>query len=573
MAQAARYIRQRDGVFYFVRAVPDAIRAVPAVHQKLFAGQRLFRVSLRTKEQSVALTRAAEIGAEFDRRVDEAEAKQLVRVRNPRGTKPLTQDELNAVYDRTRAATINPWATRKLNADARPEVAEALEHDWNQFEQNAEDYKRLLTDPGAVSDDPKQVSPLQQARDAIETEGYAVDEGTPEFGKLVGTFRAARLDAYAAVAAIMEGTARPVIANPPKAHRACPTIREAVEAHVEQQKPAARTVREIESTLERFVKIVGNKRLNEISRNDFRKYLAAVGSETVGGKTPGSIVRPVAQQTVEKRVAFLRAAINLAIERGRYEGDNPAARHDISKYVTRADPRVTPNKRPFSVGELNQLMKHPWFAGCRKASDIYAPGSYMLADMHFWGPMVAMLSGCRASELGGMKLNEVLIDDPHPHFVIRDNEYRRTKGGYSRKVPILDALFDLGFREYVERVRKAGEDRLFPDWLPHRKTGDDAQWSNAAMLRAFNRTVIPAVFGDSLLDGARREITFHSLRGAFKTMLEQHGVTHNAINEVIGHAKDELDRRYVGTVPIEVTYPAVRGAQYAGLNLPQARTA
>ncbi|RYG40732.1 hypothetical protein EON79_22095 [bacterium] len=134
----------------------------------------------------------------------------------------------------------------------------------------------------------------------------------------------------------------------------------------------------------------------------------------------------------------------------------------------------------------------------------------------------------------------------------------------------------MGFREYVERIAATGADRLFPDWESPKRTGDfdrdDAAWSNGRVIRAFNRTVIPAVLKDHLVDGARRAVTFHSLRGSLKSMLTHDGrnVNLNVINEVIGHAKSEMDQSYVGSIPISKTYPAIRSCRYEGLTLPSA---
>lgn len=143
-------------------------------------------------------------------------------------------------------------------------------------------------------------------------------------------------------------------------------------------------------------------------------------------------------------------------------------------------------------------------------------------------------------------------------------------------MPLLDALLELGFAEYVASVRKQGADRLFPEWESPRRIGDfdkdDAAWSNASLIRSFNRTVINHRLGDLLLPGARREVTFHSFRGAFKSMLglKQHCVPHNVINEVVGHAKTELDQRYVGVIPLEETCPAIRACGWAELVIPPA---
>jgi integrase len=198
-----------------------------------------------------------------------------------------------------------------------------------------------------------------------------------------------------------------------------------------------------------------------------------------------------------------------------------------------------------------------------------------LTGAHYWAPIVALFTGCRASELGGLKLNEIDLNGSLPHIHIRDNEYRPTKRG-ARFVPLLDALLELGFVDYVTAVRGRGADRLFPDWESPRRTGDfdrdDAAWSNAGIIRAFNRTVIKRQLGYILSPSARREVTFHSFRGAFKSLLLDHrpAIQYDAINEVIGHAKLGEDPRYRGQVPLQTTYRAVHGCRWENLKIPPA---
>ena len=71
---------------------------------------------------------------------------------------------------------------------------------------------------------------------------------------------------------------------------------------------------------------------------------------------------------------------------------------------------------------------------------------------------------------------------------------------------------------------------------------------------------------------ARLEVTFHSFRGAFKSMLglKRHNVPPNVINEVIGHSKSEMDKRYVSVVPLEETYSAIHATGWPELIIPDA---
>jgi integrase len=279
--------------------------------------------------------------------------------------------------------------------------------------------------------------------------------------------------------------------------------------------------------------------------------------------------------TVKKRLGFLRTAINHAIDCDMHIGGNPAAGIPVGKLVKPQDPRVMPKKRPFKVDELNLIFGHPWFGGCLSSERSHEPGEVRLTGAHYWAPIVALFTGCRASELGGLRLSEIHLSGSIPHCDIRDNDYRRTKKGYARVVPLLDGLLELGFAEYVNALRNRGDDRLFPDWKSPKRTGDfkkdDAAWSNASVIRAFNRTVIQHRLGELLPCGARREVTFHSFRGAFKSMISRSrfGVNINVINDVMGHAKLKDDPRYVH-VPIEESHEALHACRWDDLVLPEA---
>lgn len=80
----------------------------------------------------------------------------------------------------------------------------------------------------------------------------------------------------------------------------------------------------------------------------------------------------------------------------------------------------------------------------------------------------------------------------------------------------------------------------------------------------------PIALKGILIRRARREVTFHSFRDAFKTMLglSNYRLPPNYKHEVIGHAKFALDQRHVGEIPVDETYPAVRACRYEGLALP-----
>jgi integrase len=584
VASASRYVRERNGVFYYERRVPQDILRDAASFQQYFKGSKLFRRSLRTKERGAAYAAAAETHRECERLVREARADRITpTIAPPRERlRQVTKDLISDIAAYHRLRTARPFAQAALWAEQDEEQAEYFQQMIDDRELFAQDRKRLITTRGARSRGPHEEAPLDTAEQLIETLGLDAADGSPQRGLISIAVRDGILAGENDIDRIIAGE-RPQLDSAPALYNQAatvgPTLRDVVERYLADVSVRPKTAHEIETSLALFEKIVGLKELSQLTRRDFTFFIEELAKKKVGGRSAESIERMIGPGTVKKRLGFLRTAINHAIEKDLYAGANPASGINIEKWVTASDKSVMPDKRPFKVSELNLIFEHPWFTGCQSAEPqarTHKPGDMRLTGAHYWAPVVALFTGCRAAELGGLKVSEIHLDDPCPHIHIRDNEHRPTKKGYARLVPILDGLFDLGFGDYVAAIRARGADRLFPDWEPPGRTGDfdkdDAAWSNASIIRAFNRTVIKHRLNGVLSPSMRREVTFHNFRSAFKSMLglTKHRVAPNVINEVTGHSKSELDRRYVGVVPLEETYPAIRACGWDGLKIPPA---
>jgi integrase len=579
LAAATRYVRKRNGVFQYERRVPERVRRQPALYAFHFNSRPLFRVSLRTRDQGEMHRAALATHADFERRIAStsvAVTGTATRSDSAQSTpaRIVTQADLDELSDLYRKLKVGPFEKAYLRADASPADAEEYNRMVHELDMFADDLSRALEARG--QGDGTFETPMEAALWVVENRRWNAPAGSDEFAAVVGAIRAGWQRGYDDIQAIIEGRVTPRLAERKMAcENAILTLGEAVARYLEHQKRPTRTETEVRSSLRLFEQIIGNKRLDALTRKDFQSYAEYLSKQVIGGKTAGSVSRPASLATVRKRIGLLRTVINHAIHRDWFGGPNPASGIKVEAYVARPNRALMPEKRRLTVDEMNLVFQHPWFTGCASQTQTHVSGQHRLRGSEYWVPIVAALTGCRASELGGLMVSEVMIDDTYPHLIIRDNSYRRTKGGYSRKVPILDALISIGFPEYVRAIQASGADRLFPDWLsPKGKEStrnDDKAWSNARILRAFNRTVIPNMLKGRLLPGARQEVTFHSFRGAFKAMLgsADYRLHPNIINEVLGHAKTALDMRYVGEVPIEETYPAVRACMYKGLILPR----
>lgn len=576
MANHVRYIRKRaNGMYYYERRLPKSVQSRPAEWDALFGGKALYRASLRTRNQSEALAASQPVHDDFERRLDALLGRSILSaIGSDTTTRRVTPALISKITDEARERVVAPWQRLLVRAEQGSADQAELERMVEQREWDAEHLRAILKDR-AQTDDPRLPNIGETVARLINEERLNAPIGSDMHAIIMRAVREGQLSGQREIDAILSGDSSAIPKERPTYHKShAPRISEVLDAYVGQLR-APRTMREAREAVISFINVIGDLPLDEITRAEVVEFCKAEGARTIGGKTKGSISRPMSPNTLKKKIGLLRAAINHAINTDSYVGSNPAVRIDARHFTKPAPKALMPDKRPFTVHELQLLLAHPWFTGCESANRTHQPGAIRLEGMHYWAPMLAMHTGCRAGELGGLRLSEVRLDHQHPHIVIQDNRYRTTKGSYRRNVPVLDILFKLGFDQFVERVAKAGHDRLFFDWKPPagRVDAGATAWSNASLIRSFNRTVVPQQLGSILIEGARQEVTFHSFRGAFKTLLgrSEYSLPDNYKHEVIGHAKSALDKRYVQEIPLADTFPAMRACAYEGLSLPPAR--
>lgn len=565
MARTIKHVVLRDGVYQYQRRVPKKVIDRPVQFASFFGGNPQFRKSLGTRDQGEALKEAYRVRKEFERRVngalEQAVAHPTVR--------PITEKMLLDIRGRQTAAVLRPYRLHLVYREQDPRHNEELQRMFEHFEQDAERIQNSLIDLVPTDDPSLDVNRI--AEDIIGFEGIDAPLGSTARSLVNKAVREGLVEGYRQIGRLMDGTQSVLQDEGRRLRTKAPRLSEIVATHAAAVN-SRRTKVEIDTALRDFISLIGDLPIDEITKSNVRRFCEHEGAKTVGGRSRNSVARPMSSGNLQKKVGLLRAAVNRSIQRGIFEGVNPFAGINVAVFTTAQSASVMPDKRPFETDELNRIFAYPWFTGCASATDIHRRGDYRLSGMHYWAPVLALLTGCRAGELGGLMLDEVRIDDRMPHIIIRDNKFRTTKKHYQRKIPLLDQLMDLGFADFVAAVRSKGEERLLSDWLAPggRAETDDPSWSNAAVIRSFNQTLIPKALTGMLMPGARREVTFHSFRGAFKRLLglQRYGIQANYVHEVVGHEKFHLDARYVREIPLEETYPAIRKCRYEGLVIP-----
>lgn len=560
--KSATYIALRGSMFQYKRRVPQAVIDHADAWHRYFGGKLFYRVSLNTDEYACALERGAEKQRDFEEMV--SLATRLEPVVQPQVARALTATDLGAVAQAIRDGIAKSWRNSIKSAAVNEEAADAL---YIKIQNEIEEYRPV--DPGSGPSEYE----IEYARQYNRKWGFHVDEASDDFAELILAVRDGRIQGRRDADDLLGGKSLPdevgstLIGRFGSQAATSGTQYRFSEVVSEQRRVSnfsKKTLQKAERAQRLFIQLIGDKPVDLIIAEDIHRFIDAVATQEIG-KTGKRVTRA----TVQSYVTQISSPLLYAVQR-RWLVHNPAAGHNIKHFVAPSDPVASPPKKPFTVAELNKVFSYFWFTGCKSVSQSHAPGSELLNDMRYWAPVLALYTGARAAELGGLKLNEIILGAA-PHFLIQPNEYRRTKSGKSRIVPMLDALIELGFLNYLDRIKASGNDRLFPDWKCPADRGGTAEeeqtrWSNSKWIRSFNRTVIPQVVPPQNVQALRSAVTFHSFRGSFKSLLIRSG-TEKMANAIIGHTETALDKAYLISVTPEDLHREFRSASYEGLVL------
>jgi integrase len=179
----------------------------------------------------------------------------------------------------------------------------------------------------------------------------------------------------------------------------------------------------------------------------------------------------------------------------------------------------------------------------------------------YWLPLLGLFTGARLNEIGQLGTADVKKQDgvTFIHFTDQGEGQRLKTGGKSRKrVPVHETLIKLGFLRYVDSMRKAKEERLFPDLRADSHGHLTGNWS-----KWFNRYLDKAV---GITDAGK---DFHSFRHTFKHHARACGIPEDQHDALTGHANVSVSRAYGGAegYPLGQLAKAMKKLGFAGLRI------
>lgn len=520
---------KRGSTYYFRAKVP--------VDLQPYLGKEA-KHSLKTKDRTIAVKRVRQAAAEFDRRC-EAVRQDIRKRERPGEAETITDELIQHVCDL--------WRHMSLAGDEENRIDGYLSDPDHQAEREQTDvalkHTLATTDLDAIEPGLHQFLWLNGIRINPQSEGYR--KLLYRFLQTVKNTHGEQLQRDAGeVVQTPEQPAKPEEISQTTKPGEGLSLQEAFEdwKRYAPNRPD-KTVQDMTRVVREFSEHSGGKPLEQTTRADVVAYRNALTGQGRRSKT------------VSKRIALLCALFNTVIDNGKFEKVNPAQR--IKEPTDDSLPR-----EPFERDELQRIFSAPAFLGEREFKR-------KMGETGYWMPILGLYQGCRREELGQMTVGDVKSIDGIDCLVVTDLDdegnlqadgSKQLKNKSSRRqLPLHPQVVDLGFLDYVERIRQQGHTHLFPN-LKQRKDGkrtDD-----------FGRAFSEFIRKDLGIKNTSR--VFHSFRNNFRDACREAGIDEEVSDALMGHSGEgKTGRTYGKGFSVQRLNKAMRLIDYPGLVIPR----
>ncbi|NKK75839.1 tyrosine-type recombinase/integrase [Rhizobium leguminosarum bv. viciae] len=224
-------------------------------------------------------------------------------------------------------------------------------------------------------------------------------------------------------------------------------------------------------------------------------------------------------ESVERYLNTVRAIINMAIKEFDLECGNPFMDLEVKK-----DPAATKKSKrdPLPAGVLRKVTDRIHGHAGEEVQIIWD----MLAG-----------TGCRPSEVTGLRVEDVRLDTPLPHIRIEWHDHRRVKDEITQRwVPLVGKALDaakaaLELTKTAKRHKESAAHMLFPTY----GRGGGAGVVSAAIMSKHMRLIT-----------TNPKHVLYSLRHNAKDSLRLAGVTGEVQNMILGHTNGGVGEGYGG---------------------------
>ncbi len=194
-------------------------------------------------------------------------------------------------------------------------------------------------------------------------------------------------------------------------------------------------------------------------------------------------------------------------------------------------------REPFSEEQLIGVFSSPIFQGCLGHTKIkrFQKGTKIVKDSMYWTLLIGLYSGARLNEILQLYVTDIYkVENIWVFDINKDGNDKRLKTKNSRRIiPIHKKVIQMGFVDYLEKIKKKKEKRVFPD----AEISSDGTYSNR-----FSKKFSNFLTREEL----KTDITaFHSFRHNVADVLRHsEHVDEETSNAITGHVKEGTKGKY-----------------------------
>ncbi|WP_369959426.1 DUF6538 domain-containing protein [Pseudomonas benzenivorans] len=338
---------------------------------------------------------------------------------------------------------------------------------------------------------------------------------------------------------------RPAVALVPDQSDLGPRFSEVVEEHLRHQLSegvALKTIDDKRAVANLLIRVIGDQPIKLITRKEARQFretaiklpprLNQLSSKSIE-QAIEEATSTISPTTFNNYAKNLTTFFSYAIREGYCE------RNPFDGLRIKQRRKVSEERSAFSDDDLRRLFSKATYA----PADTSKPHQY-------WLPLLGLYTGARLNELCQLYVDDVVVINGVDCLHIREGrpDQKLKTASSERLVPLHSRLKALGFLDYVQRQRAAGQARVFSELTCHKMHGYAAGPS-----KWFARVREALGFR-----GEASKKDFHSFRHTLADHLKQKGVPEALVGGLLGHQAGGITfGRYGKDFRPEVLLPVV----------------
>lgn len=286
-----------------------------------------------------------------------------------------------------------------------------------------------------------------------------------------------------------------------------------------------RTVADYNQKFETFLGWIGDRPIQTVTKEDYSNFKNWLITEYVPPKAKPGEKPGIDGRSVDKYTTAINGLFKWARNGGFFPDglSLPTACQTImTKKAIKARSKARTANRNFRDEELAIAFNAETYMAKNKLPH------------HFWAPLLALFSGARRAEVSQLLIRDIRQVDGIWVIDITDDDVTKNikTGAGVRTIPIHPTLIEIGFLDYVDKVKAAKTGKaLFPD-VEANKHGEKGN----AIGNAWRRYLIACgLRSKGQTENDPDTLTFHSLRHTAVTLLRNKGVAYDLRCQMVGH--------------------------------------